>query len=118
MKVAITATRGSLDSEVDPRFGRAAFVLIVDSETGVVEIVDNQASMDLAHGAGIAAVEALVRRGVSVLLTGQVGPKAEQGLRAAHIEARTGVSGRCRDALASFAPEISAASGAQPAAGA
>ena len=33
MKIAVTSTGTELDSPVDPRFGRAAFILIVDSDT-------------------------------------------------------------------------------------
>jgi predicted Fe-Mo cluster-binding NifX family protein len=106
MKVAITSSEGSLDAEVDPRFGRARFFLIVDSDSGTVEAFDNSGSDELSHGAGIAAVEVLVRREVAILVTGQVGPKAEQGLRAAGIEVRRGAAGRCRDALAAHAPEL------------
>jgi predicted Fe-Mo cluster-binding NifX family protein len=105
MKVAISSTEDTLDAEVDPRFGRARFFLIVDSESGAVEALDNSASAELPHGAGIAAVEVLVRRDVAILVTGQVGPKAEQGLRAAGIEVRTGAAGHCREALAALAPE-------------
>jgi predicted Fe-Mo cluster-binding NifX family protein len=102
VRVAITASQGSLDSEVDPRFGRARYFIVVDGDGSNVEIVDNGGSDDLPHGAGIAAVESMVRRQVTTLLTGHVGPKAEQGLQAAGIEVRTGVSGCCRDAVAAF----------------
>lgn len=100
MKIAISANEGSLDSEVDPRFGRARFYILVEGNSQAVEVIDNRGTDDLPHGAGIAAVETMVRHGVATVLTGQVGPKAEQGLRAAGIEVRTGISGRCRDAIA------------------
>ncbi len=109
MKLAITAIRGTLDAEVDPRFGRARFFIVLGEGGRTLDVIDNSGAADLAHGAGIAAVETLVRRGVGVLVTGQVGPKAEQGLRAAGIETRTGASGSCRDALAALAPEFAAA---------
>jgi predicted Fe-Mo cluster-binding NifX family protein len=99
VKVAISATDGSLESDVDPRFGRARFFVVVDGEGGLVRVIDNRGSDELPHGAGTAAVEAMVRSGVTTVLTGQVGPRAEQGLRAAGIDVRTGVSGVCRDAL-------------------
>lgn len=106
MKVAISASDGSLDSEVDPRFGRARFFLIVDATDGAIEVLDNRSSDDLPHGAGIAAVEALVRRGVSVVVTGRVGPKAERGLQAARVRILTGVSGGCREALIRSIPDL------------
>ncbi|NTW77920.1 MAG: dinitrogenase iron-molybdenum cofactor biosynthesis protein, partial [Syntrophaceae bacterium] len=33
MKVAVTAKGVMLDSEIDPRFGRAPYILIIDTET-------------------------------------------------------------------------------------
>jgi len=34
MKICVSAFSGSLDAEVDSRFGRCAYFVIVDSETG------------------------------------------------------------------------------------
>jgi predicted Fe-Mo cluster-binding NifX family protein len=102
VRVAVSASTGTLDGEVDPRFGRARFFLVVDGEGGLVEVIDNHGSDDLPHGAGVAAVEKMVRHGVTAVLTGRVGPQAEQGLRAAGIAVHIGISGRCRDAVAAF----------------
>ena len=46
MKIAITAKGADLDSEVDPRFGRAAYILIVDSETLDFEALDNKENIN------------------------------------------------------------------------
>ncbi|HDZ24130.1 MAG TPA: dinitrogenase iron-molybdenum cofactor biosynthesis protein, partial [Desulfobacteraceae bacterium] len=50
MKVAVTATGTTLDSSVDPRFGRAPYIVIVDSETMDKEGLDNQANMNDLKG--------------------------------------------------------------------
>lgn len=102
VRLAISANDGSLDSEVDPRFGRARFFIITDGNGSLVEVIDNRGSDDLPHGAGTAAVEAVVRRGVKTVLTGQVGPRAEEGLRAAGIDVRLGCSGQCREVLTAY----------------
>jgi len=102
VKIAVSVNQGTLDSDVDPRFGRARFFVIVDGTGELVEVIDNRGCDDLPHGAGVAAVESMVRHGVTAVLTGQVGPKAEQGLRAAGIAVHTGASGRCRDTVAAF----------------
>ncbi len=39
MKVVITAQQGSLDSAVDPRFGRCQYLLFVDTNTNTWEAV-------------------------------------------------------------------------------
>jgi predicted Fe-Mo cluster-binding NifX family protein len=41
MKLAITSKGTDLDSEVDPRFGRAAYILIVDTFSLGVQVLDN-----------------------------------------------------------------------------
>ena len=47
MKIAVTSKGTDLDSEVDPRFGRAAFILFVDSETFNFEVMDNKENVNL-----------------------------------------------------------------------
>jgi predicted Fe-Mo cluster-binding NifX family protein len=85
-KIAVTCEEPSLDSRIDPRFGRAAGFLIVDPETMTFEYISNGASQVMAQGAGIQAAENIARSGAKVLLTGYVGPKAFQGLNAAGIK--------------------------------
>lgn len=41
MRVAISARGPSLDDRVDERFGRAAYLLIVDDDRPDCEVVDN-----------------------------------------------------------------------------
>lgn len=41
MKVAVTAQDRTLDSLVDPRFGRARYFLLIDTETGNFTVHDN-----------------------------------------------------------------------------
>jgi len=84
-KIAVSCDAPSLDTQVDPRFGRAAGFLIVDPETMDFEYVDNGTSQTMAQGAGIQAAENVARTGASVVLTGSVGPKAFQALTAAGI---------------------------------
>jgi predicted Fe-Mo cluster-binding NifX family protein len=102
VKIAISAREGAVDSDVDPRFGRARFFVVIRGDDQAVEVLDNTGTDELSHGAGVAAVETMVRHGVTTVLTGQVGPKADQALRAAGIEVVTGISGSCRDAVATF----------------
>ena len=55
MKIAVTSQGTSLDSQVDPRFGRAAYILIVDTETFEFEVLDNKENANALKGAGIQA---------------------------------------------------------------
>ena len=93
MKIAVSAVGETLDSEVDPHFGRAAGFVVVDAATMGVEYLSNTESGSLAHGAGIAAAERVARTGATVVLTGSVGPKAFQALTAAGLRIGQGVDG-------------------------
>jgi predicted Fe-Mo cluster-binding NifX family protein len=102
MKIAITSTGRDLDSAVDPRFGRAAFILIVDLDTMAVEVVDNAENANAFKGAGIQAAAMIDDRQVEVLLTGFCGPNAFKTLAAARIKVANDVSGTVRDAVTAF----------------
>ncbi len=92
--IAITSEGPTLDDRVDPRFGRAAGFVIVDPETmDVVQYVDNGSSQAMAQGAGIQAAENVANAGAGVLLTGYVGPKAFDALKAAGISIGQDVDG-------------------------
>ncbi len=100
MKIAITATGNTLDSTVDPRFGRAAWFLIVDTDTKqLIETINNTAGKEAAHGAGISAAAQVADKGVEALLTGRVGPKALPVLEKAGVKAVNDVSGSILDAI-------------------
>lgn len=102
MKIAITAKGKDLDAEVDPRFGRAAYILIVDTETLEYEAVDNQTNINALKGAGIQAATMVSGKGAEVLLTGYCGPNAVQTLNAAKVKVASEVSGIVRDAVEAF----------------
>jgi len=102
MKVAVTATGTTLDSPVDPRFGRAPYIVIVDSETMEIEGLDNQANMNALKGAGIQAATMVSEHGAEILLTGHCGPNAFKALQAANIRVANNASGTVRDAVKAY----------------
>jgi predicted Fe-Mo cluster-binding NifX family protein len=85
MKIAFTTSGTSLESPLDPRFGRAPRFLLYDPEEKAVVVIDNTPALNAAQGAGIQAAEAIVKAGASGLVTGHVGPKAFRVLSAAGI---------------------------------
>jgi predicted Fe-Mo cluster-binding NifX family protein len=101
MKICVTATGNNLEAPVDPRFGRCAYLIIVDSETMQFEAIPNMAA-GATGGAGIQAAQAIASKGVKVLVTGNVGPNAFRALSAAGIEIMTGASGTVREAVEKF----------------
>jgi len=102
MKIAITSQGQDLNSQIDPRFGRAAYILIVDTVLQSVEIIDNSENIKAFKGAGIQAAATLSKRGVEVLLTGYCGPNAFKTLQAAGIKVANDVSGTVKDAVNRF----------------
>jgi|YelNatPaOPRAMG01_1025707.scaffolds.fasta_scaffold52935_3 predicted Fe-Mo cluster-binding NifX family protein len=101
MKIAISAMGATLDSEVDPRFGRCRYFIIVDSETMQFEAVENSSSA-ASGGAGIAAAQMIASKGVRAVLTGNCGPNAYQVLSSIGIEVITGVSGKVKDVIEAY----------------
>lgn len=101
MKIAITATGPALDAEIDPRFGRCQYFIIVDPETMQFEALENAGSMT-SGGAGISTAQMIASRGVEAVLTGNCGPNAYQVLLAAGIKVITGVVGKVQDAVQGY----------------
>ena len=98
MKIAVSATAPSLDANLDPRFGRCQYFLIVDSESLDFEAVENPAVM-APGGAGIQAAELVASMGAGAVITGNCGPNAYQVLSAAGIDVFVGASGSVREAI-------------------
>jgi predicted Fe-Mo cluster-binding NifX family protein len=101
MKVAVSAAGPSLDSPIDPRFGRCQYLLIVDSDSLDFEAVENPA-VTAPGGAGIQAAELVASMGAEVVITGNCGPNAYQVLSAAGIEVFVGASGSVSQAMESY----------------
>lgn len=76
MRIAITARGEQMQSPVDPRFGRAKWFVVIDTETGAFEAVDNKKNFDAAQGAGIQAGRNVAELRVEAVITGNVGPKS------------------------------------------
>lgn len=103
MKIAISATGKDLTAAVDPRFGRAAYLLIVDPDTKtIVEAIDNQAASEAAQGAGIKAATLIADAGAKAVLTGVVGPKAAAVCEKAGIAMLNGIKGTVAEAIEQF----------------
>lgn len=109
MKICITTGGIDLDAPIDSVFGRARYFLLVDSDTLEVEAIENTPS---AHGAGVQAAQTMVDQGVDVVLTGNVGPNAFQGLTAAGVRTYVGAVGTAADALAAHKAGTLQAAGA------
>ena len=101
MKLAISAIEGHIEAEVDPRFGRAAYFLIVDTDTMAFEAINN-AAVGAAGGAGVQSGQTVANAGAKAVLTGNVGPNAYQTLSSMGLKIYTGVNGTVREVVEQF----------------
>ena len=99
MKVVVTSQGPDMAGEVDPRFGRAKFFIVVDTDSGEFTAHDNVQNLSAVQGAGIQAARNVVELGVSAVITGNVGPKAFATLQAGNVESYVGATGSVSDAV-------------------
>ena len=99
MLIAITALENSLQAEIDPRFGRAAYYMIINTETGEVTAHNNSDGVGASNGAGTGAAQTLSEYGVEALYTGSVGPKAAEVLNQANIPYYENITGTVQGVL-------------------
>ncbi len=103
MKLCIPATGEGLDAKVDPRLGRAAWFVLVDTDTGEkVSAVSNTQNKQAAQGAGVQAAQTIMRTGAEGVACANAGPKAFRVLEAADIEVYLGAAGTVADTVAAF----------------
>ena len=95
MKIAVSASADNMDAMVDPRFGRCAYFIIVETEGNDVkssEAIENTGTQAM-RGAGITAAQIVTNKGVEAVITGNIGPNAFGVLSQSGIKIFTGVVG-------------------------
>lgn len=102
VKIAITAKGTTLDVEVDPRFGRAPYIIIVDTESMAYEAMDNSENVNAFKGAGIQAATMVADKGAEVLLTGYCGPNAFKTVQAAGMKVVNDITGTVQEVVQKF----------------
>ncbi|MFW6111218.1 MAG: NifB/NifX family molybdenum-iron cluster-binding protein [Thermoproteota archaeon] len=101
MKICVTASGDTLESAIDPRFGRAPYFIIVNPETMEFEAVDNQ-SAGVMSGAGIQAAQTVANKGAELVITGNVGPNAFRALSSAGIKIVVGADSTVRESIENY----------------
>jgi predicted Fe-Mo cluster-binding NifX family protein len=101
MKVAVSSSGTNLDSQIDPRFGRCSYFIIVNTDDLSFEAFDNEA-IALGGGAGIQSSQFVVSKGAGAVITGNVGPNAVNTLSAAGVEMFMGQTGSVREAVEKY----------------
>lgn len=85
MRIGVSATGRDLNARVDGRFGRCPWFLLVDSDSLEFEAVENRHAEE-GMGAGMGAARDLIDGRVEAVISGQVGPKAYEVLKAVNID--------------------------------
>ena len=98
MKICVTVASNTLESPVDPRFGRCQYLLFVDLENMSLKAVSNVGA-GFMSGAGVQVAQNIVKEGAAAVITGNVGPNAFQVLRAGGVKVFTGIQGTAREAI-------------------
>jgi predicted Fe-Mo cluster-binding NifX family protein len=102
VKLAITAMGPDLTSAIDRRFGRARYLLIVDTPARTVQALENRAGMDATQGAGVQAAQTVINNKAAMVITGHCGPKAFRALNAAGVQVCLTEDGTVEDAINRF----------------
>ncbi len=101
MKVAVSSSGQDLDAQLDPRFGRCSYFLIIDTDDMSFEVFENE-NAALGGGAGIQAAQFVVSKGIKAVLTGNCGPNAMQVLSAGDVQTYAGQTGTIKDVVEKF----------------
>jgi predicted Fe-Mo cluster-binding NifX family protein len=105
MKIAISSTGNNLESEVDARFGRCAYFLIVDvdekkKEINGFEAIENTAKAQMG-GAGITSSQIVANEKPNAVITVNTGPRAFQVLSQLKIKIYQG-EGKIKEVIQKF----------------
>jgi predicted Fe-Mo cluster-binding NifX family protein len=84
MKIILTATSPNIESDVDPRFGRGAYFIVVDSDSLEWQAHANP-GVGASGGAGTLAAQFAANQHVGSVISGDFGPNAYNALQAAGI---------------------------------
>lgn len=101
MKIAVSASGQDLDAQIDQRFGRCDFFLIIDTDTMETQGFPNEHNSQTS-GAGVQAAGFVIDKGARAVLTGSCGPKAMDVFDAQNIPVYTGHAGNVRQAVETF----------------
>ena len=101
MKIIISATSNTIEQPFSPRFGRADYFILIDTETRAWEALANPAA-SARGGAGPQAVQFIAETGAEAVISGRYGPSAFAAIEAAGLKAYIAKSGTVSEVLDQF----------------
>jgi len=102
MKIAITSLGETIDSPVDPRFGRARYFLVHHTDSGTWTVHPNQQILEKGKGTCLSAAQTVIGLDVSVLITGHCGPNAFRTLTDGNVEVYQNAEGTVKKVIGEF----------------
>ncbi len=85
MIIIVSAKTAEYEGAPDERFGRAALLTRVDTNSGEWQTFPNP-GVNQSGGAGVAAAQFAIDQKADAVISGDFGPHASRALNAAHIE--------------------------------
>jgi predicted Fe-Mo cluster-binding NifX family protein len=114
MKIIITASSNTIEGPFNPRFGRADYFMLYDSDSQEWSAFQNPAA-DARGGAGPQAVQFIAGKNPDVVISGRYGPSAYTALEASGIKTYIANTGTVNEVLGQFLDgqlnEVAAATG-------
>ena len=101
MKIGVSSSGDNLEALVNPRFGRCPYFLIVNPNDLSLDVWSNPEASAMG-GAGVQATQFIANKGVNILITGNIGPKAFNAINAAGIKVYTHVFGTVKEVVELF----------------
>ena len=101
MKIAVSSSGQDLEAQLDPRFGRCSYFLIIDTDDMSFDVFENE-NAALGGGAGIQAAQFVASKNVKAVVTGNCGPNAMQVLSASGVRTYVGQKGTIKNVLEKF----------------
>jgi len=84
MKIIVTVSTPDVKSDLDPRFGRGAYLLVIDTDTLEWQAHPNP-GVNAPGGAGIQAAQFVTEHKADAVISGDFGPHAFDALNAASV---------------------------------
>ncbi len=101
MKIAISSMGTDLDAQLDPRFGRCAYFIIVNTNDMSFEAFNNE-GVASGGGAGIESARLVTSKGAKAVVSGNFGPNAVRTLSAAGVEIYIANTGTLREVIEKY----------------
>ena len=101
MKVGISSSGTTFESNVGPRFGKCRYFIIYDTDSGIFSYIENQ-ERQVIEGGGIKVAHMISDMEVDSVITGNIGPNAYGVLSSDLIEVYSGVTGTVENAINRF----------------